>query len=146
MSILFSALCLTQFFSVKVMLMLEVHGLILASIGFLVFGVKYKIVLYFFVCFYQLFKGPSYSTIFSWIDHYITPLCTMLALVRLIRDVCYSLSLRLQGYLYEDVSIRVIFLLTFGEFLRDVFFRICFILCGLGETLQVFSNKKYREQ
>ena len=121
--------------------MLEVHGLILASIGFLVFGVKYKIALYFFVCFYQLFKGPSYSTIFSWIDHYITPLCTMLALVRLIRDVCYSLSLRLQGCQYTGYI-----LLTFGEFLRDVFFRICFILCGLGETLQVFSNKKYREQ
>ena len=113
-STFFCAVCLTRFLSVKIMLMIEIHGLLLASVGALILGTKYKIALYFFVCLFQMCKGPSYASIFSWVDHYVLPLCTLLGVVRIIRNGCYILFVRLQGYLYDYVSIEIIFYTSVG--------------------------------
>ena len=114
LSTFFCAVCLTRFFSVNVMLMIEIHGLLLACVGALILGSKYKIAFYFFICLFQVCRGPSYATIFSWVDHYILPLCTLLGVVRIIRNGSLILLIRLQGYLYDHVSIESIFYTSVG--------------------------------
>ena len=114
LSTLFCAVCLSRFLSVKVMLIIEIHGLLLASVGALILGSKYKIAFYFFICLFQVCRGPSYASIFSWVDHYILPLCTLLGVVRIIRNGSLILLIRLQGYLYDHVSIESIFYTSVG--------------------------------
>ena len=108
------AVVIARFLSVKTVFMIQVNGLLLASIGALMFGTKSKIGLYIFACLYQAFKGPTWATNYVWVDHYIILLSTILAFVRVVRNGMDIFMIRLQGYLYTNVSITTIFYTTVG--------------------------------